>query len=444
MQPGPSRPVTFALPPSPRLREDALLATGLGGTTPPATPPAFDRSNPFNSTTAAAASPSGASFLSRLSRKLSVGKSSLSRRASKGSRRGAEPESPQMARGVSFAEPIKDVPKTASTAVPCECASRELDTAPVNRRSSTGLGLRRSLRVGGGGGGASALRRAKSEGTNARRPRAIAEVSGDASPLQRRSTGGQVPSNWPGGAGAGEARPQAAEVHSSLGSYYWTDSLGVCWDGRERVHPDLLFAVQPYTSDADFIPAPQARSPGARVVYASTLSSFPPRPPLRPRSPELSPAAQIIADYRAKHGTITPSLRSFSLGPAEEEEEEGETDVSTVTASTLQPPSPVPDDLRIAISSFATEARTDSPVSTRSSTSRDVRDRFAYASPGGHSTPGGGGTEDGHPRAVSQADSDTSVEEDEPVASEVSPSSGAAHATKPTASRPLEAVRSAA
>jgi hypothetical protein len=24
------------------------------------------------------------------------------------------------------------------------------------------------------------------------------------------------------------------EVHSNLGSYFWSDSLGCCWDGREK------------------------------------------------------------------------------------------------------------------------------------------------------------------------------------------------------------------
>ncbi|GAA5868007.1 hypothetical protein JCM3774_001565 [Rhodotorula dairenensis] len=421
-QAGPSRPVTFALPPSPRLREDGLLATG-PGTTPPVTPPAFDRSNPFGAS--AAASPSGASFLSRLSRKLSVGKSSLSRRASKGSRREPEPElaSPQMARGVSFA-----APSTPNPIAPCECIEPSTKAAPRERRAPTGLGLRRSLRVGH----ASALRRAKSEGNAPRHPRAVeGEEPDSAVPLQRRATGGgHAPSL------GREVRPATAEVHSNLGSYFWSDSLGVCWDGRERVHPDLLFAVQPYTSDADYIPVPQAQQHSdARVVYASTLSSFPPRPPLRPRSPELSPAMQIVADYRAQHGTLTPSLRSYELvGPAEGE--------ATVTAPTLRPPSPVPEKLRLAIdAAFASGPRTDSPVSTRSSTSQDARNRFAYASPGGHTSPGGGdGTEDGH-RADSHAESDTSVEDD--YASEVPTSASPAAQTKSGLSRQEASVRPA-
>ncbi|KWU43719.1 hypothetical protein RHOSPDRAFT_34698 [Rhodotorula sp. JG-1b] len=397
-QPGPSRPVTFALPPSPRLREDGLLATGFG-TTPPVTPPAFDRSNPFNSSTSsAAASPSGASFLSRLSRKLSVGKSSLSRSASsRGSRRQDEPESPRMARGVSFAEPTKP-----ESTPPCECVGSNADSnvappAPLGRRGSTGLGLRRGLRVG-----------------------------------NRRATGDQISSR--GSAErtvARETRQRTPEVHSNLGSYFWSDSLGVCWDGRERVHPDLLFVAQPYTSDADFIPVPQAQtSPSARVVYASTLSSFPPRPPLRPRSPELSPAAQIIAEYRGKHGTLTPSIRSLDLGSAEEADEE--TGASTVTAPTIRPPSPVLRTLRIAIDDFAPAgARTDSPVSTRSSTSQDARKLFAYASPGGHGSPADGDGEDGHRATVSRAESDTSVEDDQ-----MSTSGPAAPVTKPAAITP--------
>lgn len=216
-----STAVTFALPPSPRLREDGLLASG-SGTTPPVTPPAFDRANPFGAS--AAASPSGASFLSRLSRKLSVGKSSLSRRASKGSRRGPEPElaSPQVARGVSFAQA-----SGTESASRCECNSTSLSAASPERPTATGLGLRRSLRVGH----ASALRRAKSEGNAPpRRSRAaLREPTESAVPLQRRATGG---GHRP--AAGREVRPQTAETHSNQGSYFWSDSLGVCWDGRER------------------------------------------------------------------------------------------------------------------------------------------------------------------------------------------------------------------
>lgn len=74
------------------------------------------------------------------------------------------------------------------------------------------------------------------------------------------------------------------------------------------MHPDLLTAQPAYSSNADFIP--QAHP--SRVVYASTLSTFPPRPPLRrlssPPPPTLSPAEAIIAEYRAAHGALTPAL----------------------------------------------------------------------------------------------------------------------------------------
>lgn len=30
------------------------------------------------------------------------------------------------------------------------------------------------------------------------------------------------------------------DVQSGMGSYFWSDSLGVCWDGREQGEPYLL------------------------------------------------------------------------------------------------------------------------------------------------------------------------------------------------------------
>ncbi|KAK4046815.1 Amino-acid acetyltransferase, mitochondrial [Microbotryomycetes sp. JL201] len=92
-----------------------------------------------------------------------------------------------------------------------------------------------------------------------------------------------------------------SEARSGMGSYFWSDSLGLCWDGREQVHPDLLAGQQTYSSDANFVPQ------SSRVVYASTLSTFPPRPPLRrlssanapaPPAPKLSEAQAIAAAYR--------------------------------------------------------------------------------------------------------------------------------------------------
>ncbi|KAM0786561.1 hypothetical protein ACM66B_002017 [Microbotryomycetes sp. NB124-2] len=101
----------------------------------------------------------------------------------------------------------------------------------------------------------------------------------------------------------------ASEVRSGLGSYFWSDSLGLCWDGREQVHPDLLAGQQTYSSDANFLPQP------SRVVYASTLSTFPPRPPLRrlssantppPLLPKLTEAQEIAAAYRDANKLPTP------------------------------------------------------------------------------------------------------------------------------------------
>lgn len=110
------------------------------------------------------------------------------------------------------------------------------------------------------------------------------------------------------------SRREGSEHQSRL---FWEERLGVCWDGREQgkhfegevkkrgqfnslvntVHPDLPSDFV-YSSNSDFI------APPAHIVYASTLSTFAPRPPLRsrlsqPASPpaKLSPAAQIREDY---------------------------------------------------------------------------------------------------------------------------------------------------
>ncbi|KAM0752841.1 hypothetical protein T439DRAFT_323455 [Meredithblackwellia eburnea MCA 4105] len=91
---------------------------------------------------------------------------------------------------------------------------------------------------------------------------------------------------------------------------YWEERLGICWDGREAVRPDLPF-YEPYSSNSDEVPT--------RIVYASTLSTFPPRPPLRTRMSASTPADQIIADYRAKHPRTPASRRSLSFSAGDGE-----------------------------------------------------------------------------------------------------------------------------
>ncbi|BGP25581.1 hypothetical protein JCM10295v2_004509 [Rhodotorula toruloides] len=78
-----------------------------------------------------------------------------------------------------------------------------------------------------------------------------------------------------------------------------------------------------------------------RIVYASTLSSFPPRPPLRQKEKELTPAEMVIKEYRDRWGWLEPSARSFRLNVDEAEEErerereEDEGDLPTPTPSNL-------------------------------------------------------------------------------------------------------------
>lgn len=140
----------------------------------------------------------------------------------------------------------------------------------------------------------------------------------------------------------------------------------------------------------------------ARVVYASTLSSFPPRPPLKPRAPELSPAAQIIADYRAQHGTLTPSVRSLSL-----EAPESAGNAALDSSSTCPPAASKRMDL--GTETMPQEQCAESPASTRSSASDAARLRFAYSDPTEHRLP--------DTALAAGGESDTSTEDESVVVS---------------------------
>ncbi|GAA6036792.1 hypothetical protein JCM8097_003481 [Rhodosporidiobolus ruineniae] len=322
-----TRPITFALPPSSHVD---------------ATP-----KSPHLST-------SPTSFLNRISRKLSQSRSNLVRRVSKGSK--ASPTASKAHSIHTSPAPVSGGPQEKENLAPSFVAGHSLaastsSLAPSPVKSSPskpfplpaaaavategGAPLKRGLRV-------SVMRRTKSE---AKRGGRIPTEGEKMEELVRR-TAGAVESAQEGQAGEGEGEGEATpvqkpaaedwtEVHSNLGSYFWSDSLGVCWDGREQVHPDLLFSFQPYTSNSDVLP-PHLQQPHQprrapptqrRVVYASTLSSFPPRPPLRPRTPEMTPASQIIAEYRKLHGTLTPEQRRNGAVASRDEREEGEWEV---------------------------------------------------------------------------------------------------------------------
>jgi hypothetical protein len=95
-----------------------------------------------------------------------------------------------------------------------------------------------------------------------------------------------------------------------------------------------------------------------RVVYASTLSSFPPRPPLRPRTPpQLTPASQIAAEYRALHPK-TPSIYSFSdFDTPPVDPDCPNNDEITPTNASLTCSSPVPPLAPLITSSLPTQAQ---------------------------------------------------------------------------------------
>ena len=250
--------------------------------------------------------------MNRLSRRISQSGANLKRKVSKG---GKVP-----VRRASEADKENRV-KAAGAPIAKEEGEREVGSGKEEEKRGDGGGetaqtsvakpaaLKRGLRV-------SVMRRTKSEGAKA------TMIERQEEKMEELIVPAEVP-----------VTENQSEVSSNRGSYFYSNSLGVCWDGRERgefksltqisrscadfvysraVHPDA-FAFREYSSNADVVPAPVVTVTSDRVVYASTLSSFPPRPPLRPRTPpQLTPASLIVAEYRALHGTITPSIYSFS------------------------------------------------------------------------------------------------------------------------------------
>ncbi|GAA5832608.1 hypothetical protein JCM11251_001385 [Rhodosporidiobolus azoricus] len=343
-----ARPITFALPPT---TAGPSKAPHLSSSTSSA--PLL--SSPTNPTS---------SFFNRISRKLSQSRSTLVRRVSIGkgasgktassssaasavSATHSSPPSPEKSRSGNVLAATSEADK--ENAAPPSSAVSGLSPPRVSK-SRPGLGQRTSShtpstssalaraarqeadaedmapRVGRAplkrGTRVSVMRRTKSEGQRKGR---ILNEEGKMEELVRRTeeAGVSAPAVEDGdGAQGGAAGMQEhtparrgdwEEVHSSMGSYFWSDSLGVCWDGREKVHPDLLFSFQPYSSNSDVLP-PHLQEQQTRIVYASTLSSFPPRPPLRPRTPELTEASKIIVEWRKVNGTMTPSVHGDEGG----------------------------------------------------------------------------------------------------------------------------------
>ncbi|GAA5939903.1 uncharacterized protein JCM15063_004340 [Sporobolomyces koalae] len=235
--------------------------------------------------------PPSPSFLNRLSRRISQSGANLKRKVSQGRkapvRRASEADKENRISHVR--SEAKGKAETTSHEIGTR-ASEQLERLTAEPKPSKGT-LKRGLRV-------SVVRRSKSEGGRDRTPRAQTG--------QDRVREIAIAAGFEPRPGVDEV---ASQVSSHRGSYFYSNSLGVCWDGHERVHPDA-FEFKPYSSNADVLPSPVIAS--NRVVYASTLSSFPPRPPLRPRTPpQMTPASQIIAEYRALHPK-TPSVYSFS------------------------------------------------------------------------------------------------------------------------------------
>ncbi|BGP17431.1 hypothetical protein JCM10213_003286 [Rhodosporidiobolus nylandii] len=303
---------------------------------PPSASPAQAHDKPPTSPSSASHSHPSTSFLGRIGRKLSHSRTTLVRRVSKG---GGKVKPPAAAAGEAEKRGREDKENVAPSVLPAPShAAPTLAGAGVEEQET---------QQNGGGAGAPlkraglTMRRTKSEAQRGA-SRIGAKEQERVEELVRRTEGEEA---TPEGARSPiTVREDWTEVHSNLGSYFYNDALGVCWDGREQVHPDLLFSFQPYTSNSDTLPAPlpPAGRPGAlsrapppprqqhKYVYASTLSSFPPRPPLKPElkkeeeEKEETPAERIRREWRERNVTREGSLCG-DAGGEEEEEDEGET-----------------------------------------------------------------------------------------------------------------------
>ncbi|GAA5999696.1 uncharacterized protein JCM10292_003703 [Rhodotorula paludigena] len=362
------RPITFALPP----------ATPTSGGASPTTP-SHERGNPL------ASSPS--SFLNRLSRTFSQSRTKLVRRVSKGTKATTSPTSSKPVSVLvgdkeNHAAPPSPIGGAVSDDLPRPSALAPASAGPAP--------LRRTLRVS-----PALMRRSRSEGQR-QAPR-IPNEGEKMKELVARANGyvEVAAAEIQPGLTRLDVQPDAADERSHVGSYFWSDSLGVCWDGREvgkssPLRPDLLFAYQQYSSNSDVVPQ--------RAVYASTLSSFPPRPPLRPRTPELSPAAKIIAEYRATHSPMAPSVRTRSRDElVDDDDETPQPSGLALTPLAIEPPSPLP--APTPINPFdAPPLHYDSPTSPTSSASfarsaapPPAEPARSYASSSASSAPSEGG-----------------------------------------------------
>jgi hypothetical protein len=167
------------------------------------------------------ASPTSVSdnFLVRLSRRISQSGATLKRKVSKGQktpvRRLSEADKENRV------ERTRVVPRTEGEPMGRGDALDQNDNGKggeAEGRPPKGT-LKRGLRV-------SVMRRTKSEGTP-RGGRVIREASQEVEEL----------------AAAQEVNEDRSEVSSHRGSYFYSNSLGVCWDGRERgQHPFSLLS----------------------------------------------------------------------------------------------------------------------------------------------------------------------------------------------------------
>lgn len=181
------------------------------------------QTNPSSSSSSGGPGPSN-NFLNRLSRRLSQSGANLKRKVSKGNkapvRRASEADKENRTNPVSAGQGTQEISR-GTLAPPAE--RNVAVEVPQDEKPRKGT-LKRGLRV-------SVMRRTKSEGAPGRAP--IRRAKPEDSEEQEELVAVEPP----------RMNENQSEVSSHRGSYFYSNSLGVCWDGRETGELNLFLNV---------------------------------------------------------------------------------------------------------------------------------------------------------------------------------------------------------